>query len=283
MGLGNLLGGIGNAVGGGLSRIAGDVVGDLAGKTIGKALGSLFEDGIGGVLNKGFNLSGAFGNIAEKLLDSLLPKEFESVGDLVSAGIKCAMGNYPAAIEDGLDLLKDLPDLLKNLGEKAATAPGNAPWGLNPLGTLIGAMIQNGGQVSSTSTAQQGGAASVGSKSTGIGAPLNSSSTSTTQSVTNTPTGGTSSGVSTTPATNNNNQSAGATAAKNFLDAHPNPEDLMAQIRDGKIPNEVLNSQAGMMMLQNKMHQIQEMNQLMTQMLKAMHDMTMSIIQNMRV
>jgi hypothetical protein len=56
----------------------------------------------------------------------------------------------------------------------------------------------------------------------------------------------------------------------------------MAQVRDGKIPNDVLNSHGGMMMLQNKLHQIQEMNALMTQMLKAMHDMTMSIIQNMR-
>jgi hypothetical protein len=35
-------------------------------------------------------------------------------------------------------------------------------------------------------------------------------------------------------------------------------------------------------MVQERLHSIQQMNQLMTQMLKSMHDMSMAIVQNVR-
>jgi len=75
----------------------------------------------------------------------------------------------------------------------------------------------------------------------------------------------------------------GKKAAKAFLDANKNPEDLMAAIRSGNIPDEVLNSQGGMMMLQQQMNQIQMMNTLMTNMMKSMHDMSMAVASNLRV
>ena len=57
----------------------------------------------------------------------------------------------------------------------------------------------------------------------------------------------------------------------------------MAAIRNGDIPDDVLNSQGGMMMLQQQMNQIQMMNSMMTNMMKSMHDMSMAIASNMRV
>jgi hypothetical protein len=58
---------------------------------------------------------------------------------------------------------------------------------------------------------------------------------------------------------------------------------FMAAVRDGKIPKEVQDSPAAMQSLQARMNSISQMNQLMTSMLQAMHQMQMSIIQNVRV
>lgn len=300
-------------IGGAIVNAAEDTVGNVAGKTIGKVVDALFEDGIGGILNKGLNLPGGFGNIAEKLLDTLLPKELESVGDLVSMAINYGTGNYPAAIEDGLDLLKDLPGVLNNLGQNAATAPGTTPWGSTPLLNLVNSLAPNTATVASAPIGappalDQNGArlaspplnappaldangapltivpsehvqskpaakATSGDTPTTVKSSLGSSTTKSSEKSTE---------ASSTSAAKKSENSAGVEATKKFLDAHKNPEDLMAQVRNGNIPEEILNSPAGMMMLQDKLHKIQELNTLMSQMLKAMHDMTMSIIQNMR-
>jgi hypothetical protein len=60
-------------------------------------------------------------------------------------------------------------------------------------------------------------------------------------------------------------------------------ESFMKAIRDGKIPKEISDSPAAMQALQARMNQISEMNQLMTSMIQAMHQMQMAVIQNVRV
>jgi hypothetical protein len=57
---------------------------------------------------------------------------------------------------------------------------------------------------------------------------------------------------------------------------------LMQAVRDGKIPSAVTDSKAGMLELQARMDQISEMNQLMTTMMQSMHQMKMSVIENLR-
>ena len=59
--------------------------------------------------------------------------------------------------------------------------------------------------------------------------------------------------------------------------------DFMAAVRNGKIPDDVLNDPKAMMQIQARMNQISEMTKLMTSMMQALHDMQMSIIQNVRV
>jgi hypothetical protein len=58
---------------------------------------------------------------------------------------------------------------------------------------------------------------------------------------------------------------------------------FMSAIRDGKIPKEIADSKDGMLSLQARMTQITEMNQLMTSMLQAIHQMRMGVVQNLRV
>jgi hypothetical protein len=59
--------------------------------------------------------------------------------------------------------------------------------------------------------------------------------------------------------------------------------DFMNAISDGKISDTVSKDPAAMRAIQARMDQISEMNQLMTSMMQAMHQMEMSIIQNIRV
>ena len=56
----------------------------------------------------------------------------------------------------------------------------------------------------------------------------------------------------------------------------------LSAIRDGKVPKELAESKDGMLALQARMTQITEMNQLMTSMLQAIHQMRMGVIQNVR-
>jgi hypothetical protein len=59
-------------------------------------------------------------------------------------------------------------------------------------------------------------------------------------------------------------------------------DDLMKAVREGKIPTDVTDSQAGMMALQARMDHISEMNKMMTSMMEAMHQMKMGVIENLR-
>lgn len=56
----------------------------------------------------------------------------------------------------------------------------------------------------------------------------------------------------------------------------------MAAVRDGKLPDAVKDDPAAMQRLQLRMNEISEMNQLISQMLAAMHDMNKAVIQNIR-
>ena len=59
--------------------------------------------------------------------------------------------------------------------------------------------------------------------------------------------------------------------------------DFMAALRSGNLPKEVTDDPAAMLAIQARMNHISEMTKLMTNMMQAMHDMQMSVIQNVRV
>jgi len=57
----------------------------------------------------------------------------------------------------------------------------------------------------------------------------------------------------------------------------------MAAVREGKIPDDVIKDPKAMLAIQQRINHIGEMTKLMTSMMQALHDMQMSIIQNVRV
>ena len=61
------------------------------------------------------------------------------------------------------------------------------------------------------------------------------------------------------------------------------PDQFLQAVTSGSIPPDVANSPSAMAQVQARMNQITQMNQLMTSMMAAMHQMEMSIIQNIRV
>jgi hypothetical protein len=61
------------------------------------------------------------------------------------------------------------------------------------------------------------------------------------------------------------------------------PDQFLQAVTSGNIPPDVANSPSAMAQIQARMNQITQMNQLMTSMMAALHQMEMSIIQNIRV
>lgn len=75
---------------------------------------------------------------------------------------------------------------------------------------------------------------------------------------------------------------AGAAPANATGFAKMNDREFMDMIRDGRIPPEISKDPAAMQSLQLRMQEIQQMNALMTNLMRAMHEMQMEIIRNVR-
>jgi hypothetical protein len=60
-------------------------------------------------------------------------------------------------------------------------------------------------------------------------------------------------------------------------------DQFMQAVTSGNIPPDVANNPSAMAEIQARMNQITQMNQLVTSMMAAMHQMQMAIIQNIRV
>ena len=58
---------------------------------------------------------------------------------------------------------------------------------------------------------------------------------------------------------------------------------FMDAISNGRISPDLAKDPAAMMAIQQRMNDITQMNNLMTAMMRAMHDMQMAVIQNIRI
>lgn len=309
----------GEAVGSAVATVAGKEVGRIAGDLV-EGAASKVVDSVTGHFGDIFNtirtalsaLNGGVGKVAEEVVGALLPEQLKPLKDLVGAAVNLSTGNYPAVINEGLDFLQHLPELSKELSKLSANLSPSAPpanQGSSPTAPEHGRASDpspaarhrshdasavhhrphstgpdRSGWHSSTTPASSPGSTS--STSSTSQASTASGASQTSQAGTTSSAPSSTSGASSTASagsTDKTQQSAGKTAAQKFLSEHSDPEDFMKQIRSGNIPDEVLNSQAGMMMVQERLQSIQQMNQLMTQMLKSMHDMSMAVVQNVRV
>lgn len=192
---------------------------------------------------------------AESLCDALLPKDLEFVGDLVGLGLDFDSGNWTRCFSDVQDLFKDLPQQLAHLGTNGNFSGGGLamPTFLEPIPPLpYGAA----GPAAPT--------AGVVSGFTPTYPPLPSSWLA--------PPGGAPSVQGAAPA---------ALTADGFFAL--SDVDLMNAVRNGRLPDAVKNDPQQMRRLDARINDITQMNQLITNMLKALHDMNAQIIQNIRV
>lgn len=175
----------------------------------------------------------------------------------------------------------------------------------NLLALVQGGGAQAGSTAAGTPTASAPAAGTAPTASTTPGAPAAAPSTapatpapSTTATTPTAPAAAAPSTASaapaaSTPTTSTTSASTAATAAPSTTTAAAttgtanaffgqSDADLMNAVRSGQIPDAVKNDPAQMQRLQQRMNDISEMNQLISQMMAAMHDMNKAVIQNIR-
>lgn len=191
------------------------------------------------------------GQIAEQVLDSILPKELEFVGDIASAAINLKSGNWLAALNDLQDLMADLPQQLQDLNARFCREEPPPP----PCG------CRRDGQ-SPTSNSTNGT----------TGGPADAPAAA--------DTGPNEASASSGPSARNAQLPQDA---RDFLAlADSNPTEFMRRVRAGDIPAS-LEGTRGMASMQAAIHEISEMTKLISQLLEAMHRMSDGILSNVRV
>jgi hypothetical protein len=158
--------------------------------------------------------------------------------------------------------------------------PSPAPGGSAATASLSAPTSGAPAAPSSASTASGTTSASSANAASGSGSVASSNA------VTSSASGSNSTGTSTaTGAANSSSTTSGpsGTASKDLASLMAlSPDQFMQAVTSGKIPADVANDQSAMMQVQARMNQITQMNQLVTSMMAAMHQMQMSIIQNIR-
>jgi hypothetical protein len=204
-----------------------------------------------------FNPLSALSSAVKELTDAALPADLQFIGDGVEASVDVLTGNLTNLPHDMMDFAQDfaqntLAELGKLTGQNATTTAPPA-----------------------TSTPPSAAAAPAATPSSSSSPTASTSpSTSSTPAATSSPTS--------SPATAAPGTSTPTTAASNDAFFSQSDTDLMNAVRDGKIPDSVKNDPAQMERLQLRMNEISEMNQLISQMTAAMHDMNKAVIQNIR-
>ena len=259
-------------------------------------------------------------NAVESIADSVLPDGLKSVGhDLVDAAVDMMSGNYGGLANDVSSFLHDAETAmgsLTNLGAAFPSLPAtepDAPPTSTPAASTKSAGTTSAGTKSAGSAAADSKASDTKSSSTKTTTPASTtksesksdSKTTGETAPTTTPIGTT--GTTDTPSTDkttdkttsttdskstskssssSSSTTTGSTSSSDAKDITKffaqSDTDLMASVRDGKLPDAVKDDPAAMQRLQLRMNEISEMNQLISQMLAAMHDMNKAVIQNIR-
>jgi hypothetical protein len=197
----------------------------------------------------GFSLSdlnpvSLISNAAESVCDAVLPTNLEFIGDLVGLAADIESGNWIKCLDDLQDLTKDLPQQWAALSaQPSQTTPDDS--------LMLPTFLEPSPPVwFGQSQAAQSITGSLQTTVDGV------DSLRTVQP----------------------SQGMSPNAFFGLSDAN-----LMNAVRAGNIPDAVKNDPAQLRRLEARMHDITEMNHLITAMLKAMHDMNTQVIQNIRV
>jgi hypothetical protein len=261
-------------------------------------------------------------NAAESIVDSVLPDSLKAVGnDLVDVALDVVGGNYGALGKDVGSFLHDAETAMAPLTNLATSLPSTATEPDAPPAASAADSTKTSGAKSSASQspATSSSTKSAEAPSSDITATDTGSSTGTTENIgTADSTGETALGTtsvvsdgdgstttsaaatdgkskskskSTSSSSSSKSKSSSSSSSKSSSSSDAkdvtkffaqSDTDLMAAVRDGKLPDAVKDDPAAMQRLQLRMNEISEMNQLISQMLAAMHDMNRAVIQNIR-
>lgn len=260
-----------------------------------------------GSLVSSLNPLSIFGETAEKLCDAFLPKQLEFIGDLVSLTVNLKTGNYINAASDLQDFFQDLPQQLAQLKKRSdATAvtvseavseqimePSPPPSRSTAKGSKEAAETEPNKAEDKKATQKSTKKADTKAESKSevkspkqAEAKADTKTDSKTDSKTQKKTENTAdkkadAKTDSAPAARGQTTTAGAASADEFFQL--SDTELMNAVKTRRIPDSVKKDAAQMAALQARIHEITEMNQLITQMLNAMHQMSMAVIQNVRV
>lgn len=234
-------------------------------------------------------------NAIESVVDSVLPDGLKTAGaDLVGVAIDLVSGDYVDLPGDVAHLLHDADQglsLATDLPLPATTTEPDAP---PPTDTDSGAAAssQQGAAASATTSpssastdATTAGADVPAATQPAAGADAAATTSGTTKSTgaSSSSTSSSSTSKSSTTKSSTTKSSSSSSDSKTITKFFAQSDaDLMAAVRDGKLPDAVKNDPASMQRLQLRVNEISEMNQLISQMMAAMHEMNKVVIQNIR-
>jgi len=230
------------------------------------------------------------GKIVKEVVDAVLPEELDVVADLAGAAASYYSGRPDAAIAHLAEAARDLPQAFNQAD--GPTRSGGGAWRDRHSTQFEPPPPPSGGGVFSMEKLMsliQSILDVVGGKK-GAGAGTSDSSSATTGS-----SGSSSTSTTTKPddaddaATSGTTSSSGKKTSSSSKDDTAleklnklSDADFMAKIRKGDLPKEITDDPKAMLAINQRVAHIGEMTKLMTQMISALHDMQMSILQNVR-
>jgi hypothetical protein len=233
---------------------------------------------------------------AEAAVDSVLPDNLKAIGnDLADVALDVATGDYGDLLGDVTDSMRDAEQALGLPSTTSDLLPGQSA---QPDSPPTAGPAQSASVAPATVASTKVGDSSAQTASSVVGSPqpaVASPATAPAAAAATSPTlasatdtasaarAATATTVSKTTGAADTTTAAKTTDAKDITTFFAQSDtDLMAAVRDGKLPDAVKNDPASMQRLQLRMNEISEMNQLISQMLAAMHEMNKAVIQNIR-
>lgn len=231
------------------------------------------------------------GKIVKEVVDAVLPEELDVVADLAGAAASYYSGRPDAAIAHLAEAARDLPQAFNQADgptrsggggwrdrqstqfEPAPPPSGGGAFSMEKLMSMIQSILDVVG-------GKKGAGAGTSDSSSSTTGSSGSSSTSTTTKPDDADDGA-SSGTSSTSGKKTPSSSSKDDTALEKLNKLSDA-DFMAKIRKGDLPKEITDDPKAMLAINQRVAHIGEMTKLMTQMISALHDMQMSILQNVR-
>lgn len=224
------------------------------------------------------------GKIVKDVVDAVLPEELDVVADLAGAAASYYSGRPMQAIGHLAQAARDLPQAFAQPDGPAR--PGGGSWRGQPSTRFEPLPPPNRGGDSGgfsleklMSLLQQIMDVVGGKKAAGTsGSPTASTGTTTKTDDADDSAGSSTSSTSSKKASSSSSKDDTALEKLNKL----SDADFMAKVRKGDLPKEITDDPKAMLAINARVAHIGEMTKLMTQMIAALHDMQMSILQNVR-